>query len=115
MVGDTFEACMKALNVLMSLLRELGFAINYNKLCGPSTRLIFLEILSDTDELVLELPGDKLNQLQYSLQCVFHKLKATKEELQSLCGILNWCCQTGPSILVGLHAYLQWDYSNGGQ
>jgi len=34
-VGKTYEECETTLNILLKLLRELGFAINYKKVEGP--------------------------------------------------------------------------------
>ncbi|CAC5385457.1 unnamed protein product [Mytilus coruscus] len=45
---STYDRCSAALNCLIQLLRKLGFYINWNKVEGPSQRLIFLGILIDT-------------------------------------------------------------------
>lgn len=92
-IGDTYRECYEAKSVLFKLLRELGFAINYNKLEGPTRKLVFLGILLDTERQVLELSKSKISQVQQSIASVSQKVKVTKRELQSLCGKLNWCCQ----------------------
>ena len=51
----------------MSLLRELGFAINYGKVEGPTQRLVFLGIVLDTVQMTLELPDDKMHEFRLQL------------------------------------------------
>ncbi|CAG2193334.1 unnamed protein product [Mytilus edulis] len=47
-IESTYDRCSAALTCLIKLLRKLGFYINWNKVEGPSQRLIFLGILIDT-------------------------------------------------------------------
>ena len=81
------------MNRLMTLLRELGFAINYNKVVGPTTRLTFLGIEIDTVDFNLSLPPEKLRALQEELLATTSKRNISKSSLQSLCGKLNWAAQ----------------------
>ena len=55
-VSDTREKCLTGLNTLLTLLRALGFHINYSKLEGPGQRLVFLGITLDTAKMTLEIP-----------------------------------------------------------
>jgi hypothetical protein len=91
--ADTEEECRRALNRLMSLVRELGFAINYNKVQTPTQRLTFLGVEIDTAKFTLSLPRDKLNQLQRELWGFVGKKSADKTQLQSLAGRLGWAAQ----------------------
>ena len=93
LVGDTYEECWEAMQVLLRLLRKLGFAINYSKIEGPTTSLVFLGILLDSVRMVLELPQRRLHELR---KCLLHyqsRAKVTKKDLQSLAGKLNWASQ----------------------
>ena len=81
------------LHTLLALLRLLGFAINYRKVVGPATRLVFLGIVLDSVKLVLELPKDKFTQLYSRILAMSKKIKITKRELQSLIGKLSWATQ----------------------
>ncbi|CAG2249940.1 unnamed protein product [Mytilus edulis] len=69
-IESTYDRCSAALTCLIKLLRKLGFYINWNKVEGPSQRLIFLGILIDTCKLTLSLPGDKLTEF-FNLLCDF--------------------------------------------
>ncbi len=56
--------CRAALEVSLSLCRDLGFRIADHKVDGPATCIPFLGILIDTEAGVLSLPPDKLHRLQ---------------------------------------------------
>ena len=40
--SPTYSSCLATMNRLMTLLHDLGFSINYNKVIGPKQRLMFL-------------------------------------------------------------------------
>ena len=92
-IEATFDRCSNALSCLVQLLRKLGFYINWNKVEGPSQKLIFWGILIDTCNLTLSLPKDKLPDF-YNFLCEFKsKHRTSKTQLEYLIGKLNWCCQ----------------------
>lgn len=92
-ISPDFKTCQETLKILMKLLRELGFGINYSKLEGPIQCLTFLGIQLDTRDLTLKLSADKLKDLQVTLVSTLAKSKVTKRQLQSLAGKLNWATQ----------------------
>ena len=51
--ADTFQDCMEALNLTISLLRKLGFSINWNKVVDPTTNITFLGIETDSVAMCL--------------------------------------------------------------
>ena len=102
-VGRTKAECLQTQTVLRLLLRKLGFAINYSKLVGPCQQLTFLGIVLDTVSMTLELPSAKIAELREALTSLCAKQKATKRQLQSLLGRLNWACQ----CIVGGRIYLR--------
>lgn len=106
-VGATWNECNQALHLLMGLLRKLGFAINYNKVEGPSRNLTFLGIKFDTVNMTLELPREKILQLQGILEAFRNKSKISKRALQSLAGKLNFATQ----CIYGGRFYLRRIYS----
>ena len=53
----------------------------------------FLGVDIDTNDCVLSLGADKLNMLHDKLKAFKHRQRATKVQLQSLAGSLNWACQ----------------------
>lgn len=92
-ISDTQEQCKLHLNMLLQVLRSLGFWINYHKVEGPSQKLTFLGITIDTVAMTLELPQEKLMDLKQTLSNMIAKKKTTKRKLQSLAGKLNWATQ----------------------
>lgn len=60
-IANTYDECLETLNVLLRLLRQLGFHINYNKLEGPCQRLVFLEIVLDSVSMTLSIPQRKMD------------------------------------------------------
>ncbi len=101
-IGRTEGECWEALFVLLRLLRKLGFAINCNKVSSPAQRIVFLGILLDSVNMTLELPTDKIPDLEKTLEDTLQKRKISKRVLQSLAGKLNFAAQ----CIYGGHIYL---------
>lgn len=99
--ADSFEGCAQALQVLISLLRKLGFSINWNKVIDPTTKITFLGIEIDSDDMCLRLPEEKLLQVREELSKFQGRKRATKKQLQSLAGKLNFCA----SVIYGGRVY----------
>ena len=92
-IASTYDECLEALNVLLQLLRELGFHINYNKLEGPCQRLVFLGIVLDSVSMTLSIPQRKMDEVKEYLQSFYASRKVTKRNIQQLAGKLNWISQ----------------------
>ena len=88
----TYEECRKWMDILIKLLRKLGFLISWKQVLGPSQCITFLGVEIDTSS-TLSLGKDKLQQLQQQLQHFGARKRASKQQLQSLAGSLNWACQ----------------------
>ena len=84
------DKCHKALVTLIYLLRELGFYINWHKVVDPIQRITFLGIEICSISMSLRLPEDKLLSLREELASFLHRKRASKHQLQSLAGKLNW-------------------------
>ena len=82
--------CQIALNVLIQLLRRLGFSIHWGKVVDPTTKITFLGIELDSVAMVLRLPDDKLQSFKQELQGFIHRKRASKRQLQALAGRLSW-------------------------
>lgn len=90
-IGDTEQDCDFALKAIMSLVTELGFTINFNKVSYSTQKMTFLGVAIDTVKRTLSLPTDKLSEVKTLLTKWSTKHKGTKKELQRLLGKLNWC------------------------
>ena len=92
-IESSKEKCAEAMRTLIRVLRCLGFWINYKKVDGPGQHITFLGIHLNTIDMTMELPPDKLNELQHLLSKTKARCKITKRGLQSLAGKLNWASQ----------------------
>jgi hypothetical protein len=95
--------CMLALNTLISLLRQLGFDINWSKVVDPTHQLIFLGIEFDSLAMALQLPEEKLVALREELAVFSDRKRASKKQIQSLAGKLSWAAQ----VIFGGRAFLR--------
>ena len=84
------ERCQLALYTLITLLRKLGFLINWSKVVDPTKKLTFLGVEIDSIAMELRLSEDKLSVLQSELAAFCERKHASKKQLQSLAGKLNW-------------------------
>ena len=91
-IAKSKEECVRALRVLLTLIRNLGFQINWRKVEDPAERK-FLVILLDSVQQTMELPQEKLSELEQLLSSFVTRTRATRTQLQALAGKLNWACQ----------------------
>jgi hypothetical protein len=78
----------------LGVFDRLGVPIAHEKTVGPTTELTFLGVLLNTLTMTASLPPAKLRELTSLLEIVWGgKVTATRAELQSLCGKLNWAAQ----------------------
>ena len=73
---------------LLDLLQDLGLDISIKKLCPPDTKVVCLGILFDTVNRTISIPDTKLQEICTVCQNWLVKRMVTKNELQSLLGIL---------------------------
>ena len=91
--GESFEACQQAQLALISLLGDLGFIVSWKKCSSPSKCVRYLGILIDSVEMSLSLPPDKLLKLRNELEFFQYRNRATKRQIQRLCGIVAHCAK----------------------
>ena len=73
---------------LLNLLHDLGLDISYKKLCPPDTKVICLGILFNTVDRTISIPTDKLSEIVKVCDDWSDKKTVTKNQLQSLLGLL---------------------------
>lgn len=88
--APTYDECQYWMTVLMRLVRKLGFLISWKKVVGPSQTLTFLGVEIDTKSSTVALDQNKLSQLHQELLAFSKRKRASKQQLQSLAGKLNW-------------------------
>ena len=83
------EKCAASLEILLETCKELGIPVAVHKCMGPTTYLVLLGILIDTQKMEISLPKEKLAQLKELLATWMDKKDCTRRELQSLIGHLQ--------------------------
>ena len=92
-VGKTKQECKEAYDTLCQLLQDLGFTLSAHKLVPPCQRLVFLGIVLDSLALTLSIPQNKLSEIKDKVKSFLCRQRATKRQLQSLAGKLNWAAK----------------------
>ena len=75
---------------LQDLFDELGLQSSPEKDCHPSTRMVCLGILVDTEKMLFEVPADRLSDLKTELLQWTQFSTFTRRQLQSLLGKLSF-------------------------
>ena len=85
-------------NRLLFLLRELGLEISPEKCFEPSSRMVCLGLIFDTELMIISVPEDKIVKLKEELCTWLSRLTFSRRQLQSLLGKLSYvtaCIQPG--------------------
>ena len=88
--APTIDECACAMATLVKLLRHLGFRINWSKVVDPTQCITFLGIEINTRSMCKRLPDDKVLALRRELEIFSKRKRASKRQLQSLAGKLNF-------------------------
>lgn len=86
--GDTLEECKAGQSALISLLGDLGFQVSWKKCIGPATTVQYLGVLFNSLDMTLSLPEHKLADIHRELCFFSSRRRATKRQIQRLCGVL---------------------------
>jgi hypothetical protein len=100
--------CNFAFDFLGKLLQDCGIEESVDKACPPSTRMIFIGILFDTQKLTIAIDENRLTEIRLLVECWMHKMMASKKELQSLLGKLNFVAQCVKPGRIFISRLLNW-------
>ena len=92
------EQCAHSKDVLISLLTDLGFAVNHKKSVGPSQQVTFLGVMLDSVSMTMSIPPCKLQETRDAAVDWCKRSKATKRQLQSLIGKIAWAAKCVKAI-----------------
>ena len=67
------------------------------KTIGPTSVLTFLGLEINTNHMTVSIPQDKLQRLYDELSSLLACKKTTLKTLQSVTGLLNFCCRAIPA------------------
>ena len=71
-------------DIMGSLLHDLNVEESTNKACSPSTRMLFLGIIIDTEKMTLELDEQRLVNLRKLLGTWDNLSQVRQKQVQSL-------------------------------
>ena len=92
--------------MLLPLCKNINAPIKTSKIEGPSTQLIFLGIVIDTDNMTAGISPECKQDLLSSLQFIWKKCKCIKYHLLSLVGKLSFACKVVPVGKIFLHCFI---------
>lgn len=99
------------MHVLLQLIRKKGFCFSYKKVVGPTYRITFLGVGINNCGGTLSLGQDKLQQVKQQLRLFSSRRCTSKQQLQSLAGLLKWSTQ----VIRGEKVFLRRIVDAGGQ
>ena len=85
-----------ALQALQGIMGELGVVQAEAKICLPSQYMVWLGIQFDTIAMSMSIPKAKLAEIMDCLERWRGKLRATRKEMQSILGLLNFVASVAP-------------------
>ena len=82
--GPDFDSCKATFDVLITLLRGLGFQISWKKIVDPCQRLAFLGVQIDTVTGLLSLKPEKVQEVLNLLDIYQQRKRASRNQLESI-------------------------------
>ena len=86
----------EALGALQGIMDSLGVVQAAAKICPPSQVMVWLGIFFDTKEMYMAIPHDKLREIMSCIEYWRGRVRATRKEMQSLLGLLNFVASVAP-------------------
>ena len=86
----------EALGALQGIMDGLGVVQAAAKICPPSQVMVWLGIFFDTKEMYMAIPHDKLLEIMSCIESWRGRVRATRKEMQSLLGLLNFVASVAP-------------------
>ena len=88
----------KALAALQSIMNALGVQQAVEKICLPAQVMVWLGIEFDSLAMSMTIPKEKMGEIMQYLGEWGGKLRATRKEIQSLLGLLNFVASVAPPV-----------------
>ena len=97
MGSEHSDDCAKLMENFFHLSYDLGVPIAEDKTVGPTTIMPFLGLVINKELGIISIPHDKLFKLQSQLLPMLYKKKILIKDLESVTGLLSFCCRAIPS------------------
>ena len=102
------ELALKSFQGLGNRLVSCGIEESKEKACPPSTKMVFIGVLFNTDDLTLSVTAERVQEILELVSMWFQKKSATLQELQSLVGKLNFISSCVHASRVFICTILNW-------
>ena len=102
------EHIWQAYNALNTLLENLRVDVPQEKLVPPTTRLEFLGITFDSTTMTMEISEQKIQDIMTELRTWLYKGSATRKEVESLIGKLQFLAKCIKAGRIFLSRLIQW-------
>ena len=89
--GTNHCACI--MSIFQDKMAILGVPTATDKTEGPKTKISFLGLEIDSEEMVVRIPVSKLQEIKQKVHEILAKKKCTLKKMQSLIGSLNFACR----------------------
>ena len=89
--------CQILMGTFYSVCKRLNVPVAEEKTVGPSTTIEYLGLTIDTQEMVIKIPKDKIDELCENILFMLNSKKVTLKHLQSLAGSLAFCTRAFPA------------------
>ena len=94
------ERANAALDSLQAVMSKLGVVEAQHKVCRPSTRMVWLGIIFDSIAMTMAIPADKLTEVMDIFRSWENRTRATRNEMQSLLGLIQFVASVSPPARV---------------
>ena len=90
----------QAFETLQGVLHEVGLDVAPHKTCPPSDSMVWLGILVNSSEMTLSIPITKLEEVQVAVDKWGSRNIASRKQVQSILGLLNFVGSVAPAVRV---------------
>ena len=108
MGAELKDKVWQAYNALTQLLESLRVETSKEKIVPPTTRLEFLGITFDSETMTMEISKTKLEEIKQELQTWLLRTLATRREVESLVGKLQFVAKCVRAGHIFLSRLIQW-------
>ena len=87
-----------ALQALQAIMDDLGVVQAEAKICRPAQAMIWLGIFFDTNDMSMSIPKARMGEIMACLGGWITRARATRRDMQSLLGLLNFVAAVAPPV-----------------
>ena len=102
------QVAWQAYETLTKLLEQLRVDISQEKLVPPTTKLEFLGITFDSENMTMEISEAKMTDIKQELDIWLYKITSTRKEVESLIGKLQFLAKCIKAGRIFLSRLINW-------